>query len=43
MKKKKYIVWVGGIANYFDTLLDAEVEKKYWNDKGYNDIIIETD
>jgi len=38
---KKYIVWVGGIPNYFNTLLDAECEKLEWVDKGYDDIIIE--
>ena len=27
-KKEKYIVWVGGVPNYFDNLIDAEIEKK---------------
>jgi hypothetical protein len=41
-KEKKYIVWVGGIPNYFNTLIEAQIEKLNWLYKGYNDIIIET-
>lgn len=41
MRKYKYIVWVGSIPNYFNNLLDAEIEKLEWNEKGYDDIIIE--
>ena len=40
-KKEKYIVWVGGVPNYFDNLIDAEMEKIEWEEEGYNDIIIE--
>ena len=40
--KKKYIVWVGGIPNYFKTLNDAQIEKLKWINKGYDDLIIET-
>jgi len=41
IKKQKYIVWVGGTPNYFNELIDAEIEKKEWIDQGYNDVIIE--
>ena len=40
--EKKYIVWIGGVANYFNKLIDAEIEKKEWAEKGYDDVIIET-
>ena len=40
-KKSKYIVWVGGIPNNFDNLLDAQVHKKEWEDEGYDDVVIE--
>ncbi|QDP61954.1 MAG: hypothetical protein GOVbin2056_37 [Prokaryotic dsDNA virus sp.] len=40
-QNKKYIVWVGGTPNYFDTLDDAEFEKFLWIRKGYDDISIE--
>ena len=40
-KKEKYIVWIGGVPNYFDKLIDAEIEKKEWEEKGYTNIIIE--
>tara|TARA_R110000851_G_scaffold304247_1_gene462046 strand:+ start:1278 stop:1457 length:180 start_codon:yes stop_codon:yes gene_type:complete len=42
MKKRKYLVWVGGSYNSFNNLLDAEIEKKEWEDKGYTDVQIET-
>lgn len=37
----QYIVWVGGTPNYFDNLLDAEIEQLYWIKKGYADVILE--
>ena len=40
-KQSKYIVWVGGIPNHFDNLLDAQVHKKEWEDEGYDDVVIE--
>tara|TARA_R100001460_G_scaffold64736_1_gene105032 strand:+ start:81 stop:224 length:144 start_codon:yes stop_codon:yes gene_type:complete len=40
--KEKYIVWIGGVPNYFDKLINAEIEKKEWEEKGYIDIVIET-
>ena len=39
--KYKYIVWVGGISNYFDNLLDAEINFIEWSEKGYSDLFIE--
>ena len=42
MEKYKYYVWVGGVANIFDNMLDAEIDKIEWNEKGYDDVIIET-
>jgi hypothetical protein len=42
MKKRKYLVWIGGSYNSFNNLLDAEIEKKEWEDKGYTDVQIET-
>jgi len=40
-KQSKYIVWIGGIPNQFDNLLDAQVHKKEWEDEGYDDVVIE--
>ena len=34
--KNKFILWVGGIPNLFETLLDAEIQQKEWINKGYN-------
>ena len=33
--KYKYIVWVGGVPNYFNTLLDAQIDFIEWLNKGY--------
>jgi len=41
MKQYKYIVWVGGTPNYFDTHIEAVCEKLKWLYKGYNDVQIE--
>ncbi|QDP66351.1 MAG: hypothetical protein Unbinned6224contig1000_72 [Prokaryotic dsDNA virus sp.] len=41
-KETKYIVWIGGIPNYFNTLIEAQIEKSEWINKGYDDVIIET-
>jgi len=38
METNKYIVWVGGIPNYFNSLLEAQAEVLKWIDKGYDDI-----
>jgi len=41
MITKKFILWVGGIDNHFDNLLDAEIALMEWKQKGYTDLIIE--
>ena len=41
MDKCKYVVWIGGVPNVFDNMLDAEIEQIEWNEKGYNDVKIE--
>ena len=41
MKKAKYLVWIGGTANGFDTKLEAECELRYWQKKGYKEVINE--
>ncbi len=41
-KQRKYLVWIGGTHNAFDNLDDAEWEKMEWEQKGYDDIFIET-
>lgn len=41
MKQYKYIVWVGGTPNYFDTHIEAVCEKLKWLYKGYNDVQIQ--
>lgn len=38
---KKYIVWAGGIPNYFDKEIYAQINKLEWLYKGYDDVIIE--
>ena len=40
--KRKYLVWVGGTHNAFNNLIDAEIEKIEWEEKGYDNIHIET-
>lgn len=42
MDNIRYIVWIGGTPNYFDTLVEAEIEKFKWISKGYDDVIIKT-
>ena len=41
-EQRKYLVWIGGVHNAFDNLDDAEWEKMEWEQKGYDDIFIET-
>ncbi len=41
-KKPYYILWVWGIDDTFDTIEEAEASKKEWEDKGYDDVQIET-
>ena len=40
-EQRKYLVWIGGIANAFNTLDEATTEQQYWISKGYTDIQIE--
>lgn len=40
-KQKIFIVWVGGTPNYFNTLIEAQIEKLNWLYKGYDNIQIE--
>ena len=45
MKNNKHIVWivwVGAIPNYFNSLINAQIEQMEWIEKGYDDIIIES-
>lgn len=37
----KYVVWVGGIDNYYIHYNDAKTDADEWIDKGYDDVIIE--
>jgi len=37
----KYRVWIGGVYNGFNNLLDAEIEKIEWEKKGYFNVTIE--
>jgi len=41
IESNKYIVWVDTIPNYFNNLLDAEIEQIEWIEKGYDNIVIE--
>jgi hypothetical protein len=41
MKESKWILWVGGTPNYFDTKEEAEFSAELWIKQGYDDIIIE--
>jgi len=37
----RYIVWVGGVDDYYVNYKDAKRDADEWKDKGYNDVIIE--
>ena len=41
MIKFKYIVWDGGVDDYYTTCKDAKRNADEWIDKGYDDVIIE--
>ena len=41
-KQRKYLVWIGGSYNSFNTLDEATKEKQNYLNKGYTDIQIET-
>ena len=41
-EQRKYLVWIGGTCNAFNTLDEATTEQQSWINKGYTDIQIET-
>lgn len=41
MNKFKYIVWVGGVDDYYINYLDAKRDYDNWINQGYNDVCIE--
>jgi hypothetical protein len=41
-EQRKYLVWIGGTYNAFNTLDEATTEQQSWINKGYTDIQIET-
>lgn len=40
-KMKNYILWVGGVDDYYNNLTSAENAKKEWVANGYDDVVIE--
>ena len=43
MNDKLYIVWVGGVAEHEGySWSDAHRALKYWQARGYDDVVIET-
>ena len=41
LNKYKYIVWVGGVDDYYTNYLDAKKAYDEWIAQGYDDVIIE--
>ena len=41
MSKYKWIVWVGGVDDYYVHYVDAKRDYDDWIDKGYDNVIIE--
>ena len=41
VNKWKYIVWVGGVDDYYTTYDKAMDAYKIWKELGYTDVIIE--
>jgi len=41
MKRYNYVVWVGGVDNYFINYSDALRDYNYWISKGYDDVVLE--
>lgn len=39
--KYNYIVWIGGVDNYYIYYDDAKKDYDNWINQGYNDVIIE--
>jgi len=40
-EQRKFLVWIGGTHNAFNTLDEATTEQQSWINKGYTDIQIE--
>ena len=38
----KYLVWVGGVYNAFDTIQEAIYEQESLVDMGYDDVVIQS-
>ena len=36
-----YIVWVGGVDDYYVNYSDAKRDYDYWINQGYDDVILE--
>ena len=36
----RYIVWVGGVDDYYKNYKDAKRDYDEWEDKGYDDVIL---
>ena len=41
MRKYKWIVWVGGVDDYYVHYADAKRDYDNWIDKGYDNVVIE--
>ena len=41
MQEYKYIVWVGGVDDYYTNYNDAKRDADEWKADGYDDVIIE--
>jgi len=39
--KYSYIVWIGGVAEYFFTYQQAKKCYDFWIEKNYDDVVIE--
>ena len=39
--KTKYLVWIGGVCNEFECFHDAIMEQFEWQQKGYDDVMIQ--
>jgi hypothetical protein len=39
--KFKYIVWIGGVDDYYSNYKDAKIAYNNWVEQGYDDVIIE--
>ena len=37
----KYIVWIGGVDEYFTNYTDAKKCYDYWKEKNYDQVVIE--